>query len=85
MILLILMMDKSVTGTILKMQLFTFSCSICWRKHSAGLVVRELAKTTPMLYGMIKSLFSDKPANSQFLNSLQGRATAMSGDVSDAG
>ena len=80
-------MDKSVKGTILKNVASVLPLAIPYvgEAYSAGLVVRELAKTTPMLYGMIKSLFSDKPANSQFLNSLQGRATAMSGSVSDAG
>ena len=80
-------MDKSVRGTILKNVASVLPLAVPYvgEAYSAGLVVRELAKTTPMLYGMIKSLFSDKPANSQFLNSLQGRATAMSGSVSDAG
>ena len=80
-------MDKSVTGTILKNVASVLPLAVPYvgEAYSAGLVVRELAKTTPMLYGMIKSLFSDKSANSQFLNSLQGRATAMSGSVSDAG
>lgn len=80
-------MDKSITGTILKNVASVLPLAIPYvgEAYSAGLVVRELAKTTPMLYGMIKSLFSDKPANSQFLNSLQGRAMAMSGSVSDAG
>ncbi len=80
-------MDKSIGGTILKNVASVLPLAIPYvgEAYSAGLVVRELSKTTPMLYGMLKSLFSDKPANSQFFNSLQGRATALSGGVSDKG
>lgn len=80
-------MDKSIKGTILKNVASVLPLAIPYvgEVYSAGLVIRELAKTTPMLYGMLKSLFSDKPANSQLLNSLQGRAIAVSGSTSDAG
>lgn len=78
-------MDKSITGVVLKNLATVVPLAIPYvgEIYSGAIVARELAKTTPMLYGIIKSLFSDEAVNSPVLNTVQAYAQQLTGSSSD--
>lgn len=79
-------LDKSISGSIAKnlagVVPLVFGGEVA-AVYSGALVARELAKTAPMLWGMIHSLWSNESSNNSFLNGLQAKMTQISGSSSD--
>ena len=77
-------LDKSVTGTIMKNLAIIAPAFIpgAGMYYGGALVVREMAKSLPMLYGMA-GIFDNEVHQSSALNTIQAYATKFSGSTSD--
>jgi hypothetical protein len=77
-------MDKSVAGTVMKNLAVIAPAFIpgAGQYYAGALVVRELAKTLPMLYGMAGLFDSDLP-ESKIVNTISGIGNKFTGNTSD--
>ena len=78
-------LDKSVTGSVAKsvaavLPLFFSPIS---GVYSGLLVAREMAKSLPMLYGMVTGLSGSEDINSELLNTIAAYGETFSGSTSD--
>ena len=77
-------LDKSVAGTVMKNLAIIAPMFITGvgEYYAGALVVREMAKTLPMLYGMA-GLFDNDLKDSKILNTIAGIGTKFTGNTSD--
>jgi len=77
-------MDKSVAGTVMKNLAILAPIFIpgAGQYYAGALVVREMAKTMPMLYGMA-GLFDNDLQDSKLLNTIAAVGNKFTGNTSD--
>jgi hypothetical protein len=77
-------MDKSIAGTVMKNLAVIAPIFIpgAGQYYAGALVVREMAKTMPMLYGMA-GLFNNDLADSKLINTVSAFGNKFTGNTSD--
>ena len=79
-------LEKSVAGSIAKNLMgvvpMLFGGEVA-AVYSGALVARELAKTAPMVWGMVHSLWSNESAHNSVLNGIEAKMTQITGSSSD--